>query len=110
MQKRDNDYRKEFGEKIDREIDKKEQAAKAGSETIYWIGVMGIVGWSVTLPLVAGIFLGKWIDEIFPGRYSFTLMLMFSGLVLGCWNAWYWVKKVSRNRKTKETEGEKKRG
>ena len=34
------------------------------------------------IALFTGIFLGKWIDENFPGRYSFTLMLIL-GLVLG---------------------------
>ena len=100
--KRDNDYKKEFQTKIESEIDKKEHAKKAGSEALYWIGMMGIVGWSVTIPLLAGIFLGRWIDEKFPGQYSFTLMLMFAGLALGCWNAWYWVQKAIRNKKEKD--------
>jgi hypothetical protein len=26
-----------------------------------------------------------------PSRFSWTLMLMLAGLLLGCWNAWYWV-------------------
>ena len=73
---------------------------------------MGIVGWSVTLPLLAGIFLGRWIDRTWPSKYSFTLMLLFAGLAAGCWNAWYWVKRAGRIRKEdleKKIGGEKKK-
>ena len=34
-----------------------------------------------------------------PNRYSWTLMMMFIGVVLGCINAWYW---VSRERSKME--------
>jgi len=58
-----------------------------------WLQVFGIIGWSVIVPSLLGIGLGIWIDRSFRTKFSFTLMLMFGGLMLGCFNAWNWLKK-----------------
>jgi ATP synthase protein I len=67
----------------------------------FGLGVFGIVGWSVAIPTVLGIAAGIWIDAHWPGRFSWTLMLLLLGIGLGCVNAWYW---VSRERQTIESE------
>jgi len=59
--------------------------------TLAWIGTIGIVGWTVTLPMLVGTALGRWIDSRGEGKYSFTIMLMIGGLLLGCAAAWTWV-------------------
>jgi len=61
------------------------------------LSIFGIVGWSVVIPTLLGIALGIWLDGRWPGRFSWTLMLLFGGLILGCLNAWYWVSHVSKN-------------
>lgn len=55
--------------------------------------MFGLVGWSVAIPAVLGIALGIWLDRAFPSRLSWTLTLLIAGLVLGCLNAWYWIKR-----------------
>lgn len=57
------------------------------------LGVFGMVGWSVAVPTLLGIALGVSLDRRGDGRYSWTLMLMIAGLAVGCFNAWYWVRK-----------------
>jgi ATP synthase protein I len=47
---------------------------------------------------VAGIALGVWIDAKWPSRFSWTLMLLFAGVALGCFNAWRWVEKERKER------------
>ena len=77
---------------LDRE--KRKISARQKDKRIWFgLGMFGMVGWSVALPTVAGGFLGVWIDTHWPGRYSWTLMLIISGLALGCYNAWYWMQK-----------------
>jgi ATP synthase protein I len=49
---------------------------------------IGLIGWTVVLPMLAGIAVGNWIDRRWPGRYSWTLMLLVGGLMLGCVSAW----------------------
>ena len=52
------------------------------------VALVGLIGWSVVLPMLIGIAIGTWIDRRWPSRFSWTLMLLVSGLVLGCANAW----------------------
>ncbi|QQG64855.1 AtpZ/AtpI family protein [Desulfobulbus oligotrophicus] len=70
------------------------------------LGAAGIVGWSVTVPTVAGTFLGLWIDRRWPGDLSWTLALLLGGVALGCLNAWYWVNQESRMIEKDEAEQE----
>lgn len=62
----------------------------------FGLGMFGLVGWSVAIPTLIGIAVGIWIDATWPSSYSWTLMLLFVGVVVGCLNAWYWVKRESR--------------
>lgn len=59
----------------------------------FGLGLLGLIGWSVVIPTLLGLALGIWIDRQFDNPFSWTLMLMFGGLMLGCWNAWHWVTK-----------------
>ena len=93
--------RDKYGAKFRECVEKKEERrigarALKGTGMLAWFGVFGIVGWSVAVPLLLGIALGKWLDGIIHKQYSFTLMLMFAGLAVGCLNAWFWVKKSLR--------------
>ena len=55
------------------------------------LGTMGLIGWSVAIPTVLGAALGMWLDDRYPGKFSWTLALLMAGLALGCLNAWRWV-------------------
>jgi ATP synthase protein I len=57
----------------------------------FGLGMFGIVGWSVAIPTLIGVALGIWIDTRWPSRFSWTLMLLFMGLLLGCLQAYYWL-------------------
>jgi F-type H+-transporting ATPase subunit epsilon len=59
----------------------------------FGLGMMGLIGWSVVVPTLLGAALGIWLDNSHPGSYSWTLMLLVIGLVIGCLNAWHWVAK-----------------
>lgn len=65
-----------------------------GRKTTAWsaFAILGTVGWSVALPTVIGVAAGLWIDQRYPSRFSWTLMLLIAGLLLGCLTAWQRVK------------------
>jgi ATP synthase protein I len=67
--------------------------ARYGKQRNVWLGLgmLGLIGWSVAAPTLVGIAVGAWIDSHFPSRYSWTLMLLLIGLVIGCLSAWRWV-------------------
>jgi ATP synthase protein I len=69
----------------------------------FGLGMMGTVGWSVSVPTLIGVALGIWIDLHWPSRISWTLVLLFGGLILGCLNAWFW---VARQQESIEREKE----
>lgn len=79
-------------ERMIREVGEKQERIARGrrqnNNTLSAIAVLGVVGWSVTVPTLLGVALGAWIDHRAPGRFSWTLTLLLTGLLLGCVNAW----------------------
>jgi ATP synthase protein I len=70
----------------------------------FGLGMMGLIGWSVTIPTLLGAALGLWIDRQYPGKHAWTLALLVVGLVIGCLNAWHWV--VQEDKAMQEEEGD----
>jgi ATP synthase protein I len=84
------------GEEFSRQVSRKEARklkAKGHQREVVWfgLGMFGLIGWSVALPALGGALLGAWIDRTWPSRYSWTLMLLLGGIILGSLNAWHWV-------------------
>lgn len=93
--------KKNTGDSFQRAVgDKAQRKLRAGRgrrhNPLSGFGLFGIVGWSVAVPALLGILLGLWLDRHHPGRRSWTLTCFVAGLLLGCWNAWYWVRKESK--------------
>lgn len=90
------DRQERFSLEIEHKAKRKIRARREKDRDVMdWLGMFGIVGWSVAIPTLIGIALGVWLDKRFPGRISWTLTLLFIGVILGCINAWFWVKKES---------------
>jgi len=68
------------------------------------LGMMGLIGWSVTVPTLLGAALGYWIDKRFPDSYSWTLTIMLLGLIVGCGNAWHWVNNEKREMEREDND------
>lgn len=83
----------EVREKSSRKLKARRQNRKG---LLYGLGMFGLVGWSVAVPTLLLLALGIWIDSRFSSPYSWTLMLLVLGIMLGCLNAWYWVSRESR--------------
>jgi ATP synthase protein I len=69
--------------------------ARRNSRAGVWfgLGMMGLIGWSVTVPTLLGAALGIWLDKHHSGQHPWTLALLIAGLTIGCLNAWHWVAK-----------------
>jgi ATP synthase protein I len=86
----------EFDQQVGRKADRKMKARGERDKRIWFgLGMFGLIGWSVAVPTLAGIALGIWIDNRWPGQASWTLTLLIVGVVLGCLNAWYWIRQES---------------
>lgn len=66
------------------------EAHKREGNTSFWqsVGVMGTIGWTVSIPMLAGVFLGRWIDNRLESGHVFMLFCMLVGLIVGCVTAW----------------------
>ena len=85
-----------FSEEIRRKAERKIRARRERERNVwFWMGMFGLVGWSVAIPTLAGVALGIWIDKNWPSNISWTLNLLIIGVAIGCVNAWYWVKHES---------------
>jgi ATP synthase protein I len=67
--------------------------AQARDKANVWfgLGMFGLIGWSVMIPTLLGVAVGIWIDRTWPSRFSWTLMLLLLGIILGSLNAWRWL-------------------
>lgn len=87
----------QFLEKIQRDSAKKIKAQKEGNEIMFGLGLFGIVGWSIAIPTIIGIALGTYLDKRFTQGFSWTITLLFGGVMFGAFNAWHWIKEKSRD-------------
>lgn len=89
-----NNARKRFADKIGMREKRKIKARREKGKGVWFgLGMMGAIGWSIAVPTLIGVAIGIWMDKILLGRISWTLTLLFVGLVSGCINAWYFIKK-----------------
>lgn len=86
-----------LSEQVGAKAARKLKARRHRSQGVWFgLGMMGLIGWSVVVPTLAGAMIGVWLDKRYPGPPSWTLTLLLVGLVIGCWNAWHWVSKEDR--------------
>jgi ATP synthase protein I len=81
-----------FESQVDSRVALKLKARRNPAPGVWFgLGMMGLIGWSVVVPTLAGAALGLWLDTHHPGKHSWTLALLVAGLAIGCFNAWHWV-------------------
>jgi ATP synthase protein I len=75
-----------------REVSAKSESLKRADaeKGAFWtsITILGVVGWSVAIPSLAGIALGLWLDQRWPSRFPWSITFLFAGLAFGCLTAW----------------------
>jgi len=85
-----------IGRQVERSERRKLRARQSPDRSVwFWLGMMGIVGWSVAVPTLIGLALGVWVDRHWPSRVSATLTGLVLGAAVGSAVAWFWVKRES---------------
>ncbi len=90
-----------FITRIKRKADRRSRARSSKSSVWFGLGMLGMVGWSVGIPTLIGTLVGVWIDKRWDLGFSATLTGILLGVGLGCWNAWFWVKRQDDHKDTK---------
>lgn len=89
-----NNHLRDFTEEVGKKETRKIRGRRQKKESVWFgLGMFGLVGWAVAVPTLIGVAVGIYIDTRWPSPISWTLIFLFVGVVLGCLNAWYWVKR-----------------
>lgn len=67
-----------------REMWKREGERSVGQN----LAMIGALGWTIIIPTLIGIFVGRWLDRAFHSGIFWTLGLLVLGLAAGCTFAW----------------------
>ncbi len=87
-----------FGDTLEKKASRRLKARRTRDRSVWFgLGMFGLVGWTVAIHTILGILLGMWIDNRWPGGYSWTLTLLIFGMATGLFNAWHWVQKESKS-------------
>ncbi len=87
----------DFSKDINAQAKRKLKAQRKKNRNIWFgFGMFGLVGWSVSIPVLLGAMIGIWADKQYPGPHSWTLILLVAGLCVGCWNAMHWINRENR--------------
>jgi len=56
-----------------------------------YLAQVGVLGWTIVIPGLLGMFLGRWLDRHLGTGIFWTAPLLLAGLAIGCWGAWRWM-------------------
>ena len=87
------DEKKQLQKRIDEQVERLKQAERERPTLLAQTTYIGTLGLLLVLPVVAGAYLGRWIDSLMEG-YSmrWTLSMIFLGLVIGAVNVYLYVR------------------
>lgn len=85
----------DFPRTVRRKAARKRLARGRRDDVWFWLGMFGMVGWSVAVPMIAGVAFGLWVDRRTDTQVSWTLTGLAVGLAVGCAVAWYWIRQES---------------
>jgi ATP synthase protein I len=55
------------------------------------LGQIGVLGWAIVLPALAGLFLGRGLDRTYASGVFFSAPMVMIGAGVGFWLAWKWM-------------------
>jgi ATP synthase protein I len=79
--------KKKFSEDIEKSA---KELMNARKEKTFWhyASVIGVGGWLFVIPVIAGAYLGRYLDKKIGG-ISWTLTFLIIGIAVGIYNFWY---------------------
>lgn len=105
--KDDDRFRNEIGRRVERR-----RRARQDRERGIWygLGMMGLVGWTVAIPVLLAVALGVWLDRSMGTGVAWTLSLVVLGFGVGSFVAWRWVRRESASETDRDSVGESEEG
>ncbi|MEJ2552529.1 MAG: AtpZ/AtpI family protein [Gammaproteobacteria bacterium] len=87
------DDKQQLQQRIDKQVERLKKAERDRPTLLAQTTYIGTLGLLFVLPVVAGAYLGRWLDSMMAG-YSlrWTLSMIFLGLVVGAVNVYLYVR------------------
>lgn len=57
------------------------------------LAMIGVLGWTIVVPTLLGIYGGRWLDRRLQSGIFWTLGLFAAGLTIGCILGWKWIQR-----------------
>ena len=77
---------------------RREKARGRRKDSVWaWLATFGLVGWTVVVPTVLGLALGRFLEDRIEGSVNFTITFLVVGAAVGLWMAWHWVRTESHH-------------
>jgi ATP synthase protein I len=58
-----------------------------------YVGQIGVLGWIIVLPILLGLFIGRWLDHRLGTGIFWSAPSMLVGVVVGGYAAWKWMQR-----------------
>jgi ATP synthase protein I len=87
---------RQFSEKVEKSAAEIKRAREERSGFWHYAQILGVGGWLFVIPVVAGAYLGKYLDGRVGGNISWTLTLIIIGIAVGIYNIWYFLFRKSQ--------------
>ena len=84
-----------FAREVDESARRLLKARAGRAEHWRQAALLGVGGWLLVVPVVAGAYLGRWLDRSRDGGQSWTLTLIVLGLAVGAFNFWTYYRRRS---------------
>jgi ATP synthase protein I len=79
-----------FSKNVRKSAEELMEARRQKGKFWHYAQVLGVGGWLLVIPIVAGAYLGKYLDKkIGAGVISWTITLIIIGIAAGFYNIWY---------------------
>ena len=89
MSEPNHEGREEMRKAVDLRQSRREIWAREGERPLWKnLSMVGALGWLIVVPILGGLFLGRWLDEVFAAGVLFASALTFAGACLGLYLAW----------------------
>ncbi len=56
-----------------------------------FVGQIGVLGWIIVMPILIGLFAGRWLDHKLGTGLFWSGPLLLLGVVIGGFSAWKWM-------------------
>ncbi len=80
-----------FREEIESSVRDYKASKKKRKDFWKYLSRVTVIGWLFVIPVVAGAYLGRYLDARYASNTSWTITLIIIGVAVGIYNVWHFI-------------------